>query len=204
MQPKLLRVLEEKEFERLGGNRIIKADFRLVSASNQNLADMVEQGKFRADLYYRINVVPLYLPPLRERVADIVPLARHLLNAVAEEGLHPVTEISGEAVRILTQHGWPGNVRELNNVIERAAATNEDSVITPADLPFYLHQIKKSAAASPTSLLKEVVAKAEKAAIHDALKMTEYNKAQAASLLGIHRTLLYKKMQKYNFSLTPD
>ncbi len=204
MQPKLLRVLEEKEFERIGGNRIIKADFRLISASNQNLAEMVELGKFRADLYYRINVVPLHLPPLRERVADILPLAHHLLQAVAEDGLHPATEISTEAERILTQHTWPGNVRELNNVIERAAATNEDDIIRPADLPFYLHQIKKSAVTSHTSLLKDVVAKAEKAAIHDALKMTEYNKAQAASLLGIHRTLLYKKMQKYNLALSPE
>ncbi len=203
MQPKLLRVLEEKEFERIGGNRVIKADFRLISASNQNLAEMVEQGKFRADLYYRINVVPLHLPPLRERVADILPLAYHLLYAVAEDGIHPATGISIEAEHILSQHNWPGNVRELSNVIERAAATNEDDVITPADLPFYLHQSKPSAA-SHTSLLKDVVAKAEKAAIHDALKMTDYNKARAASLLGIHRTLLYKKMQKYNLALTPE
>lgn len=204
MQPKLLRVLEEKEFERIGGNRIIKTDFRLISASNQDLAAMVERGQFRADLFYRLNVVPLHLPPLRERVADILPLARHLLNLASEDGLHMGSDLSKETEAILLRHDWPGNVRELNNVIERTLATNEDEIITPADLPFYLHQAKGHAAGDQCSLLKEVVAKAEKTAIQDALKMTQHNKAQAALLLGIHRTLLYKKMQKYNLALNVE
>ncbi len=205
MQPKLLRVLEEKEFERIGGNRIITADFRLISASNQDLAAMVEKGEFRADLYYRLNVVPLHIPPLRERVADIIPLARHLLKMASEESLHQATGFSHEAEVILLTHSWPGNVRELNNVIERTLANSEDEVITPADLPFYLHQgIPTQPGVQLNSLLKEVVAKAEKKAIHDALKLTGYNKAQAAAILGIHRTLLYKKMQKYGLSLTAE
>ncbi len=201
MQPKLLRVLEEKEFERIGGNHIIKADFRLISASNQNLAAMVDRGEFRADLYYRLNVVPLHLPPLRERIVDVIPLAHHLLNNASEEGLHGATDFSREAELILQNHSWPGNVRELSNVIERILATNEDDIITPADLPFYLHQLN-TISPGEQSLLKEVVAKAEKTAIHDALKLTAYNKAQAAAILGIHRTLLYKKMQKYGLALT--
>lgn len=204
MQPKLLRVLEEKELERIGGNQIIKTDFRLISASNQNLAAMVERGQFRADLFYRLNVVPLHLPPLRERLGDIIPLARHLLTLASEEGLHRGIDFSKEAEAILLHHSWPGNVRELNNVIERTLATNEDETITPADLPFYLHQAKNKSTSTTCSLLKEVVAKAEKAAILDALKMTQHNKAQAALLLGIHRTLLYKKMQKYNLALSVD
>jgi PAS domain S-box-containing protein len=202
MQPKLLRVLEEKEIERIGGNRIIKTDFRLISASNQNLADMVERGQFRADLFYRLNVVPLHLPPLREREDDIIPLARHLLTLASEEGLHRGIDFSDEAEAILLRHSWPGNVRELSNVIERTLATNEDETITPADLPFYLHQATSNSVSTTCSLLKEVVAKAEKTAILDALKMTQHNKAQAAQLLGIHRTLLYKKMQKYNLALS--
>jgi len=204
MQPKLLRVLEEKEFERIGGTSVIKTDFRLISASNQDLSAMVELGEFRADLFYRLNVVPLHIPPLRERVKDIIPLARHLLAQAAEESFHEVQGFSQEAEEILINHSWPGNVRELNNVIERTIATTEDNIITPADLPFYLHQSSRKRGSESCSLLKEVVAKAEKTAIHDALKMTGYNKAQAASLLGIHRTLLYKKMERYRLSLLAD
>lgn len=202
MQPKLLRVLEEKEFERIGGNRIFKTDFRLISASNQDLAAMVDRGEFRADLYYRLNVVPLHLPPLRERTEDILPLAKHLLGQALADGLHHAMDFNPEAEAILVRHNWPGNVRELNNVIERALATAESDNIGPADLPFYLHQAGCQRGSARCSLLKEVVAKAEKAAIQDALMMTKYNKAQAAALLGIHRTLLYKKMQKYGLSLT--
>lgn len=204
MQPKLLRVLEEKEFERIGGNRLRKTDFRLISASNQDLGSMVESGQFRADLFYRLNVVPLHLPPLRKRVADIIPLARHLLAQASEGGLHSGTELSREAEELLLQQSWPGNVRELNNVIERTLATCEDDTILPADLPFYLHQSQSNSVNSSCSLLREVVAKAEKAAIQDALKITGQNKAKAALLLGIHRTLLYKKMQKFKVTTAEE
>ncbi len=204
MQPKLLRVLEEKEFERIGGNRVIKTDFRLISASNQNLEAMVEKGLFRADLFYRLNVVPIVIPPLRERRADIMPLARHLLAQTAERGFHQVEGFSRAAEKILKGHAWPGNVRELNNVIERIVATSEDPVITPADLPFYLHREESIIGLNECSLLKDVVAKAEKAAIQDALKITGFNKARASALLGIHRTLLYKKMQKYKIPVNPN
>jgi transcriptional regulator with PAS, ATPase and Fis domain len=204
MQPKLLRALEEKEFERVGGNTVIHSDFRLIAASNQDLEGMVERGEFRADLFYRLNVVPLHIPPLRERADDIVCLARHLLQQIAAETIQPQVDFTPTAEALLKQHTWPGNVRELNNVIERTMATFEGDHITSADLPFYLHRGKeKRGRVTQSSLLKEVVAKAEKTAIQDALRMTEYNKVNAAELLGIHRTLLYKKIKKYNISLIP-
>ncbi len=205
MQPKLLRALEEKEFERVGGNTIIRSDFRLIAASNQDLEGMVNRGEFRADLFYRLNVVPLHIPPLRERAEDIVCLAYHLLQQIVVNTAQPLVDFTPTAKALLRQHPWPGNVRELNNVLERTMATFEGDHITSADLPFYLHRGKDklSSVSMHSSLLKEVVAKAEKTAIQDALKMTGYNKVNAAELLGIHRTLLYKKISRYNISLVP-
>lgn len=200
MQPKLLRVLEEREFEHIGGNRIIKTDFRLIAASNQNLKEMVKAGTFRADLYYRLNVVPIEIPPLRERRQDIIPLSRHLLEK-SREGAAQEVSLSPEAEAILTSHDWPGNVRELNNVIERTLATIDEAQIHPRDLPLYLHKGQQPTGTVGESLLREVVAKAEKAAISDALKLTNYNKVKASKILGIHRTLLYKKAKKYKISL---
>lgn len=200
MQPKLLRVLEEREFEHIGGNKLIKTDFRLLAASNQNLKDMVKAGTFRADLYYRLNVVPIEIPPLRERRQDIIPLSHHLLEKSMEGTLREVS-LSPEAEEILTSHDWPGNVRELSNVIERTLATVDEAQILPRDLPLYLHKGEQPTGAVGNSLLKEVVAKAEKAAISDALKLTDYNKVKASRILGIHRTLLYKKAKKYKISL---
>ncbi len=200
MQPKLLRALEEKEFERVGGNTIIHSDFRLIAASNQDLEAMVARGEFRADLFYRLNVVPLHIPPLRERSGDVVCLARYLLQQRAgATGSAPVS-FSSSAEALLRQHNWPGNVRELSNVIERTMATLEGDCITAADLPFYLHRGRETRMGGASSLLKEVVAKAEKIAIQDALRLTGYHKAKTAELLGIHRTLLYKKIARYNIS----
>jgi PAS domain S-box-containing protein len=203
MQPKLLRALEEKEFERVGGNTIIRSDFRLIAASNQDLEGMVARGEFRADLFYRLNVVPLHIPPLRERGDDIVYLARHLLQQILGGSGQSLVDLTPTAEALLKQHTWPGNVRELNNVIERTMATLEGDRISSADLPFYLHRGQKSRGNGQSSLLKEVVAKAEKSAIQDALKITAYNKVKAAELLGIHRTLLYKKITRYNIPLFP-
>jgi len=204
MQPKLLRALEEKEFERVGGNRVIHSDFRLIAASNQDLEGMVDRGEFRADLYYRLSVVPLHIPPLRERVGDVVLLANHLLQQVVGDSMQPLVDFTPAAESLLKQHTWPGNVRELNNVIERTMATIGGDHITPADLPFYLNRPKEARGDIRSSLLKDVVANAEKNSIQDALKATRYNKVRAAELLGIHRTLLYKKISRYNISLNPD
>lgn len=203
MQPKLLRALEEKEFERVGGNSVIHSDFRLIAASNQDLAAMVERGEFRADLFYRLNVVPLHIPPLRDRGADVICLANHLLQLRVGSTGKKLVELTQTAESLLKRHNWPGNVRELNNVIERTMASLEGNRITAADLPFYLHRGKETGSGGESSLLKEVVAKAEKIAIQDALKMTGYHKVKTAELLGIHRTLLYKKIARYNISLIP-
>lgn len=204
MQPKLLRALEEKEFERVGGNRLIQSDFRLIAASNQNLEEMVDKGEFRADLYYRLNVVPLHIPPLRERGSDVLLLARHLLYRNEEETRVKGIDFTKAAGELLVKYSWPGNVRELNNVIERTIATCDEAQITPSDLPLYLHKNQAVIGDAHSSLLKEVVARAEKNAIVDALKITGYTKSKAAELLGIHRTLLYKKARKYGISLTPE
>lgn len=201
MQPKLLRVLEEREFERLGGNKVIKTDFRLIAASNRKLEKMVEEGTYRADLYYRLNVVPLEIPSLKKRPEDIGPLAHHLMEK-SLEGTGLMVSLSRGAEKLLTGHDWPGNVRELNNVIERTLASIDGDEIQPSDLPFYLHKGKHIPEEVEGSLLKEVVAKAEKSAIIDALKITNFNKAKASKILGIHRTLLYKKAGKYNIPLT--
>lgn len=205
MQPKLLRALEEKEFERVGGNKMIHSDFRLIAASNQDLEGMVERGEFRADLYYRLNVVPLHIPPLRERGDDVVLLAEHLLAGAAERTQYGLSTFSESANNLLKSHNWPGNVRELDNVIERTSATFSGDEITVSDLPLYLHKYQaETNRVREHSLLKEVVAKAEKTAIRDALQVTDYNKVKAAEMLGIHRTLLYKKIRKYNISLIPE
>lgn len=204
MQPKLLRALEEKEFERVGGTRMLHSDFRLIAASNQDLEAKVKERTFRADLYYRLNVIPVQIPPLRERGDDILLIAKHFLRKIVEDTNQQELTLSANAETLLLNHHWPGNVRELNNVIERTAATCEDERISPADLPFYLLQNKITPGKSDQSLLKDVVTKAEKAAIQDALKMTDYNKVHAADLLGIHRTLLYKKIKKYRIPLRSE
>ncbi len=202
MQPKLLRVLEEKEFERIGGTSVVRADFRLIAASNQNLEDMLADGRFRKDLFYRLNVIPLHIPPLRERREDIIPLARHLLQQMVQDS--PISEINidPQAEEVLRNYDWPGNVRELFNVLERTLSSLEGDTIHLSDIPFYLYSSRKISPHPNRSSLEELLARAEKEALRHALAATNNNKARAADLLGIHRTLLYKKMKKYNLSLS--
>ena len=202
MQPKLLRVVEAKEFERVGGTRVIKSDFRLISATNQNLDQMIAEGKFRKDLFYRLNVIPLNIPPLRKRKADLLPIARHLLDQLKEEAAMTGIRIDPDAATFLKQYEWPGNVRELSNMLERTLSTLESDTIRYTDLPFYMQRERSQGSGGQKATIKDVQAKAEKDAILTALKETGYNKAQAAKLLGIHRTLLYKKMKKYQLELT--
>ncbi len=196
MQAKLLRVLEEKEFERLGGTRVIRSDFRVIAATNENLDDLVAQQKFRTDLYYRLNVIRLHIPPLRERRGDISTLAGHLLKKMAQEATFSEVTLDPEAVKILLSYDWPGNVRELINVLERALSSLEGDTINVCDLPFHLWRSRMKAPEYPFSCLKDEQMNAEKRAIIKALSDTR-NKADAARKLGIHRTLLYKKMKKY-------
>jgi len=201
MQPKLLRVLEEKEFERVGGNKLIRSDFRLIAATNQNLDSMMADRRFRKDLFYRLNVISLNIPPLRERRVDIIPTARHLLKQMIQEGITQDLKVAPEAEDALKNYTWPGNVRELSNVLGRALSSMEGDRMHRHDFPFFLQREEENRSGYHKTSIKDVQARAEAKAIREALLETGYNKAQAAKLLGIHRTLLYKKMKKYEISL---
>ncbi len=202
MQPKLLRVLEEKEFERLGGTRPVRSEFRLVAATNQDLQQMIKAGRFRSDLYYRLNVISLHIPPLRQRTEDILPIMHHRLGQMAGEMALPEIRVDGEAEQVFLRHDWPGNVRELSNVLERTLATMEGDTIRRTSLPFYLLQDPKTRSGQSALTIRSIQENAEQEAICMALKEAGYNKAGASRLLGIHRTLLYKKMKKYGIALT--
>ena len=197
MQPKLLRVLEEKCFERVGGNRLIRSDFRLIAATNQDLEGLINRGNFRKDLYYRLNVISLHIPPLRERRVDILPLARHLLVQLARKSGFAGVRLSPEAMVALSGHSWQGNVRELSNVLERALLAMHGEEIQVTDLPFVANRDRQLRTSADIQPIRTTQADAEKAALLAALRKTANNKSQAANLLGIHRTLLYKKMKKH-------
>jgi len=201
MQPKLLRVIEDKEFERVGGTRIIQSDFRVIAATNQNLGEMLIGKRFRKDLFYRLNVIPLHIPALRERKNDILPTARHLLKQIAGEANLSDIKIDRDAARVLENYGWPGNVRELFNVLERIMPALGGDTIYRENLPFYLHPGRQKFSEQYQSSLKDVQATTEKEAIRYALQENGNNKAGAARMLGIHRTQLYKKMKKFNLPL---
>ncbi len=208
MQPKLLRVLEEKEFSRVGGTSVVQSDFRLIAATNQNLQEMMPEKLFRMDLFYRLNVISLNIPPLRERRDDVIPLARHILKKLSEEASVKEVSIDSEAEKVLKNYDWYGNVRELQNVIERTLSSLEGTVIRKDDLPFYLYHKTRDMKGDPRyspdngqPSLKDVQGDAEKKALLGALHSTGHNKKKASELLGIHRTLLYKKMKKYNIPL---
>lgn len=197
MQPKLLRVLEEKVFERVGGNTVIQSDFRLIAATNQNLERLIDKGRFRKDLYYRLNVISLNIPPLKERTEDIIPIARYLLRQANPDVISDEIRLSPEAINALLAHSWEGNVRELSNMLDRAMSTMNGDVIELTDLPAPVKRHPETPKVTGVAPIREIQADAEKSAIVAALKETANNKARAASLLGIHRTLLYKKMKKY-------
>ena len=202
MQPKLLRVIEDKEFERIGGTAVVKSDFRLIAATNQNLEKMIAERRFRKDLFYRLNVIPLQIPPLKQRPQDIVPIANHLLARMAEDANWIKAELSPEAEQALVSHDWPGNVRELSNILERTMATIDGNTIHRQDLPIYVHDHVKPRIVPPSSpqTLKATLEAAEKEAIAQALAETQFNISHAARQLGIHRTLLYKKMAKHELT----
>jgi PAS domain S-box-containing protein len=201
MQPKLLRAIEDNEFERVGGTKIIRSNFRVIAATNQNLEKMLADGLFRKDLFYRLNVIPLHIPPLRERKPDIVAIAEYLLKQLALEANIPQIRLDEQAQKALENYEWQGNVRELSNVLERTMSVLEGDTIRLESLPFYLHRSSRLEVPANRSSLKDVQARTEKEAICFALQETNNNKAQAAKILGIHRTLLYKKMNKYQIPL---
>lgn len=201
MQPKLLRAIEDYEFERVGGTKIIRTNLRVIAATNQNLEQMLAEGRFRKDLFYRLNVLPLHIPPLRERKTDIIHIAQWIIKQMAAEANIAEVKLDKEAQMALKNHEWPGNVRELSNVLERTMSALEGSTIHFKDLPFYLYHNRKDSFEKNRSSLKDLQAKTEKETICYALKKSNNNKAKAAKILGIHRTLLYKKMKKYDIPL---
>jgi transcriptional regulator with PAS, ATPase and Fis domain len=202
IQPKLLRVLEEKEFDMVGGTTPVRSDFRLIAATNRNLEAMVEENRFRSDLYYRLNVFNLHIPPLRERPEDILPQARHFLSDLAEEWSVPTPALASETEKILKAYPWPGNSRELRHILQRTMATLEKSdTILPHDLP--LHLLTKACPSHPVpvSPLKKTINDAEIKGIQAALKACGNNKARAAKMLCIHRTLLYRRMKQLGMEI---
>ena len=192
MQMELLRVLESRQFTRVGGNQVITVDIRLICATNRNLEKAVEEGQFREDLYYRINVFTIVMPPLRERRSDIPLLAGHFMQKYGTAMNKPIHEISDEAMEMLTAYHWPGNVRELENAIERAMVIGKPPVIKPSDLPFQLHTAKPEESGALESL-EEV----ERRHIAHILAKTNWNITQAADVLSIDRVTLYNKIKKY-------
>jgi len=202
MQPKLLRVLEEKETERLGGTRLTKCDFRLIAATQEDLEKCVEEGKFRKDLYYRLNVIPIQIPPLRERKEDIPVIADHLILTLNKDLGTNVTRISPEVLNIFENYDWPGNVRELSNILERILYSIDDESIQIRHLPIFLKSIGTASTKLQPTLLKRLRDDMEKEALLHAIRISKDNKNRAARLLGIHRTALYKKMKRLNIPLT--
>ena len=199
-QAKLLRVIQEREFTRIGGVQPIRVDVRIVAATNKNLDDLVRKGLFREDLYYRINVIALYLPPLRERAEDIPLIANHFLEKRLEEAQRPPIGFGKEALELLTRYPWPGNVRELENFIEQAFIWSQHATeITPEHLPTSMKSTSRSPSLRDDTLagrmsLEKAVMEFEREIILDALKRTNYVQTHAAHLLGISRRMLKYRM----------
>ena len=196
IQVKLLRVLQEREFERLGGTRTVKVDVRLIAATNRDLRAALEEGTFREDLYYRLNVVPIDIAPLRERKEDIPDLASLFMERFCGGASQPVKGIAPEAVRILVSYHWPGNVRELQNIIERACALAKSDAIEPADIHLDTRPVR--AGTSENHFLPEgmTLERWEDEMIQEALRRASGNKSQAARLLGLSRNALRYRLSK--------
>jgi Nif-specific regulatory protein len=197
VQANLLRVLQEKEFDRIGGQKTIKTDVRIITATNKNLEQAVEDGSFRGDLYYRLNVFPIYLPPLRERKTDILLLADFFLEKYARENTKDIRRFSTPSIDMMMAYHWPGNVRELENCIERAVLLCEEGVIHSYHLPPTLQTGSESGTISSLSL-DDAVANLEKEKIIDALKNTRGNSAQAAMIMKTTIRKFNYKAKKYN------
>jgi two-component system NtrC family response regulator len=192
-QVDLLRVLEEQQFQRLGGEEILTADVRVISATNRDIEQMVRDGEFREDLYYRLNVVPLHIPPLRERRDDIPILAEHFLEYFCERHKRVPKRLSKEALQVLVSHKWPGNIRQLRNLVERLVVTVEGDVIHREDLPADL----RSRVDRTPGTLAAAVEEAEKRAILSALSACENHREKTAKLLDVSVRTLHYKMSRY-------
>lgn len=204
LQVKLLRVLQEFEFEQVGGSKTFRVDSRVILATNEKLEQLVAAGKFRQDLYYRVNVINIELPPLRDRIADIPMLAGHFLQRVCEDSGKKVRGISDDAMAALQGYRWPGNVRELQNVVERAVFLGKGEVVRIDDLPpALLSPGHYDAALALAPSLKEALCSPEKQIILKVLEEHNWNRNATADALGINRTTLYKKMKKLGLEVAP-
>lgn len=202
LQAKLLRILQEREFERIGGHQTIKVDIRIIAATNRDLQAMVKEGTFREDLFYRLNVIHLILPPLRDRREDISLLANHFLQKFSSENQRDIIDIDPMAMSLLTAWSWPGNIRELSNVIERAVVMNSGPIIFSEDLPPQIRQPVCNAGEAKTAPvgernLKEEIKRVEKRIIMEVLEQQEGNRTRTALMLGISRRALMYKLEEY-------
>jgi DNA-binding NtrC family response regulator len=199
IQVKLLRVLQEKEIIPVGGVKPIKVDVRLIAATNADLEKDVEGGKFRADLYYRLNVIPIHVPPLRERKDDIPLLVDHFLKIYCDSSDTEPKRLSPEAFEILMRYHWPGNVRELENALERAAILQEGDLLSPADLPDRIRGVSTDRHNSVVSATNMSLEDLEKEYLLKVLDDTGWHKKKAAAILGINASTLYRKLQRYGY-----
>lgn len=201
MQAKLLRVLQEREIERVGGNTTIKLDIRVIAATNRDLDKMMDEGTFRRDLYYRLNIVPLFLPPLRDRKDDLPALTEYHLKKFSQQLDNPGLAISPEASHLLQKYDWPGNIRELQNALEHAAIVSGGSYIEPRHLPAHLWgEVDTQEPQAGKLGIKDVFSRVEKEMIIAALKEAKGNRSQAMRALGISRRAFYVKLHRYNIT----
>jgi transcriptional regulator with GAF, ATPase, and Fis domain len=206
LQAKMLRVLQEREFQRLGSSETIRVDLRIIAASNVDLVKRVEEGRFREDLFYRLNVVPIRTPPLRERQSDIPALACHLVEKICRLEKVPVKQLSPQALWRLSELPWPGNVRQLENALEAATAlSGERLILCPEDFPYHSGESRFAAAAAAAGPaisvpdhgldFEQTVSQFERSILRQALEKTSGNKKQAADMLGLKRTTLSAKLR---------
>jgi PAS domain S-box-containing protein len=200
VQVKLLRVLEEKVVERVGAQRPIDVNCRIITATNKDLASLVRQGSFREDLFYRINVIPVRIPPLRERADDIPVLAEHFFRKIKRANQSGIEGLSNEALRILVEHEWPGNVRELRSALEYAFVACHENMIQPYHLPVHIVQAgSRAAKQSP----REDAEEARRRELIEALHRCRGNRSQAARLLGVSRVTVWSRMKRYGITVNP-
>ena len=199
VQVKLLRLLQEGEFQRVGGNQTLKADVRVISATNQDLESKVKDGTFREDLYYRLNVVPIKIPPLRERREDIPPLIEHFVKRFSKENRKPIEGVSREAMDQLVKYDYPGNIRELENIIERAVVISRSATLTAPDLPFagLKPDEENEESDGGTGALREALETLERRMVQKAMEESGGNQSRAAESLGLSERMLRYKLKKY-------
>ncbi len=197
LQAKLLRVLEERKIRRVGGNREIGVDVRIISATNKNPANLVKEGKFRIDLFHRINTIEIHIPPLRERTEDIEPILRHFVHKIARKKSRIEPYISQQLIDKLKYYSFPGNVRELRNLTERAMILTNGDQLLPSDFPLTEDKVQGGNCRPSVFNLDEL----EQSAIREALLHTDYNQTEAAVILGISRDAMKRKIQKFNLGI---